>query len=235
MLLKTCDNIASNSLEMNFIFFTIYHSKCKNQAKYSTLILLLSGRISLNPGPPHNSQTDGFSWNVFDKKGLHFWHINANSLLPKIGEISFIAKKSKATVIGISESKLDGTIFDTEIYIEGYSIVRCDRNRKGGVVACYVKNHLCFSTKNILSKKIEFLFEDLLLLKTKPISIGIVYRPPNDTNFLQLFAEILNSIDILESVMFVLGDMNINILQNGVNLLEKKVNIVIKKKSEDRN
>ena len=138
-------------------------------------------------------------------------------------------------MIGISESKLDGTIFDTEIYIEGYSIVRCDRNRKGGVVACYVKNHLCFSTKNILSKKIEFLFEDLLLLKTKPISIGIVYRPPNDTNFLQLFAEILNSIDILESVMFVLGDMNINILQNGVNLLEKKVNIVIKKKSEDRN
>ena len=69
-------------------------------------------------------------------------------------------------------------------------------------------------------------------LKTKPISIGIVYRPPNDTNFLQLFAEILNSIDILESVMFVLGDMNINILQNGVNLLEKKVKIVIKKKGK---
>ena len=33
----------------------------------------------------------------------------------------FIAKKSKATVIGITETKLDGIIFDAEIYIEGYS------------------------------------------------------------------------------------------------------------------
>ena len=43
---------------------------------------------------------------------------------------------SKATVIGISETKLDETIFDAEIYIEGYSIDRCDRYRKGGGVAC---------------------------------------------------------------------------------------------------
>ena len=33
----------------------------------------------------------------------------------------FRAKKSKATVIGITETKLDGIIFDAEIYIEGYS------------------------------------------------------------------------------------------------------------------
>ena len=98
-------------------------ANAKNQAKHFTLILLLSGDISLNPGPPHNSQTDGLSWNVFDKKGLHFLHINVNSLLPKIQEIRFIVKKSKPIVIGITETKLDGTIFDTEIYMEGYSIV----------------------------------------------------------------------------------------------------------------
>ena len=65
---------------------------------------------------------------------------------------------------------------------------------------------------------------DLLLSKTKPISVGIVYRPPEDTTFLQLFAEILNSLNILENEIFVLSDMSINILQNGVNLLEKNVN-----------
>ena len=65
---------------------------------------------------------------------------------------------------------------------------------------------------------------DLLLLKTKPISAGIAYRPPKDTNFLQLFAETLNSLNILENEVFVLDDMNINILENGVNLLEKNVN-----------
>ena len=106
---------------MNFILFKIYDSKCKNQSKYFTFILLLSGDISLNPEPPHNSEIDGLSWNVFDKKGLQFLHVNVNSILPEIEEMRFRAKKSKATVIGITETKLDGIIFDAEIYIEGYS------------------------------------------------------------------------------------------------------------------
>ena len=66
---------------------------------------------------------------------------------------------------------------------------------------------------------------DLLLPKTKPISVGIVYRPPKDAIFLQLYAEILNSLNILENEIFELSDMNINILQNGINLLQKNVNI----------
>ena len=104
--------------------------------------------------------------------------------------------------------------FDAEIYVEGYIIVPCDRDRKGGGVACYIKHDICFSSKNILSKKIEIIFVDLLLPKTKPISVGIVYRPPKDTKLLQLFVEILNFVNILENEIFVLGDMNINILQN---------------------
>ena len=185
-----CDNIASNNLEINFIIFTIYHNICINQVKYFTLILPLSGGISINPEPLHNSQIDRLSWNVFDKKGMRFLNINVNSLLPKIEEVRFITKKSKATVTDITETKLDVTIFDAELYIEGYSIVRCHRGRKGGGVACCIKNDICFSTKNVLSKKIEVIFVDLLLPKTKPISVGIVYRPPKDTifyNYLQKF------------------------------------------------
>ena len=130
---------------------------------------------------------------------MHFLNINVNSLFPKIEEVRFIAKKSKATVLGITEIKLVGTIFDAELYIEGYSIVRCDRDRRVGGVAGYIKNDICFSTKNVLSKKLEVIFVDFLLPKTKPTSVAVVYRPPKDTNFLQLFAEILNSLDILEN------------------------------------
>ena len=207
--LKTCDNIVSNNLEMNFILFTIYHSKRISQAKYFTLILLLSGDISLNPGPPHNCQIARLSWNVFDKKGLHFLHINVNSLLPKIEEVRFIAKKSKATVIGITETKLDGTTFDTELYIEGYSIVRCDRDRKGGGVACYIKMTSVSALKILPLKKSK---SSLWICSFRKPSLykGIFYRPPTDTIFLQLFAEIQNSLNILENEIFVLGDTNIN-------------------------
>ena len=76
---------------------------------------------------------------------------------------------SKNVAIGITETKINGTIFDAEIYIEGYRVVRCDRDKKDRCVACYMKHGICFSTENILPKSIEVIFEDLLLPKTKPI------------------------------------------------------------------
>ena len=96
------------------------------------------------------------------------------------------------------------------------------RDRQGGGVAYCIKFDTYLSTKNIISKIIEVIFVDLLLTKTRPISVGIVYKPSKHTSFVQLFAEILNSFNILENEMFAIGNININILQNCVNLLERK-------------
>ena len=85
---------------------------------------------------------------------------------------------------------VDETIFDADIYIEGCSIV-CDRGRKNGGVACYIKHDICCSTKNILSKNIEVTFVDLLLPKTKHISAGIaleLLNAPSFYNYLQKFS-----------------------------------------------
>ena len=38
------------------------------------------------------------------------------------------------------------------VYINGYSIIKNDRNRNGGGVACYIRNNLCFNSKNIFFK-----------------------------------------------------------------------------------
>ena len=69
-------------------------------------------------------------WEIFKKRGLHFVHINVNSLLTKIDELRYIAQKSEVSVIGISESKLYQSILDGEIDIEGYELERNDRNRQ---------------------------------------------------------------------------------------------------------
>ena len=51
-------------------------------------------------------------------------------------------KTTNAAIIGITESKIDSAIFDTEISIEGYNIIRKDRNRHGGGVVCYIRNDI---------------------------------------------------------------------------------------------
>ena len=114
-------------------------SECKYRINDSffQLLLLSLGDLNLNPGPSHINQTsDNNEWDIFKAPGLHFMHVNINSLLPKIEELHRVACQFKVAVIGISESKLDNSIFDSVIEIDGHNTLRFDRNRHGGGVAC---------------------------------------------------------------------------------------------------
>ncbi len=146
---------------------------------------MLSGDVSINPGPNQDPQLDSKTWSIFKKRGLHFLHININSLLPKIEEIRYIANLSNVSAICITESKLDHTISNSEIKIEGYDLIRCDRNRNGGGVLCFIKDNLHFNQIHIFGNDIENIFFEILLPNSQPITIGCIYRPPNQHDFLE--------------------------------------------------
>ena len=109
----------------------------KNHSLYLKLILLLSSDISLIPGPSRTNHQLTENLKVFKNRRLHFIHFNINSLLSKIDELREMVKTSNATVVGITESKLDDSINNCELCIEGYCIIRLDRNRKGGGIVLY--------------------------------------------------------------------------------------------------
>ena len=86
----------------------------------------------------------------------------------------YIARSSNAAVIGITETKLDNTVYDSEVTVDGYNnIVRKDKNRHGGGVTCYIRKNIFFNRKACVSDNTENIFTDLLFPKTKPISVGI--------------------------------------------------------------
>ena len=83
-----------------------------NNSSFIHILLILPGDITLNPGPVYNNQSlDVNEWNVFRSKGIHLIHLNVNSLLPNIDEICYRAERTKAPVIGITESKLHKSYF----------------------------------------------------------------------------------------------------------------------------
>ena len=55
---------------------------------------------------------------MFPEKGLHFLHLNARSLLPKISELKLIASKFKGAVLSITGTWLDSSITDGEIHMD---------------------------------------------------------------------------------------------------------------------
>ena len=101
----------------------------KYESHFKSILLLLSD-LNLNPGsttPKRNDikwellpfckcsfstewmdyQLDPLSvvsndaWNIFQKRDMHFIHLNVNSLLPKIDEIRYTAKLTNSSAIGL--------------------------------------------------------------------------------------------------------------------------------------
>ena len=112
-------------------------------------------------------------------------HLNINGLLNKIDKLCYIARSSNATVIEITETKLDNTVYKSEVTVDGFNIVWNDRNRNGGAVAYYIRKNICFNRKTCISDNIENIFIDLLFPKIKPISAGIIYKLPSQNQSLQ--------------------------------------------------
>ena len=126
---------------------------------------------------------------------MHFYHLNITSLLSKIDEFRDITNCIRPAILGITESMLHSSVTNAEVNINGYSIIRNNKNRNGGGVACFIRNDPSFNIKNIFSNSIEHVFLEILMPKVKPIAIGIFYRFPNANDFFGIFSNDFQHID----------------------------------------
>ena len=137
----TLEQIEKNILRQRLSQDALSKLHLNKYGSYFKLILLLSGDINLNLGPTTQKRNDilwellpfhncSFStermdyqldplsvvsndaWNIFQKRGMHFIHLNINSILRKVDEIRYIA-----TVIRLSETKLDSAVLSSELEI----------------------------------------------------------------------------------------------------------------------
>ena len=116
-------------------------------------------------------------------------------------------------VLAINETRLDFTVSNREVHIDGYEIVRRDRatnGRFGGGVCFYIRNCINFSVRNDLSLD---QLENLCILinkpKARPFLIATWYRPPNSPvakfNYLE---KLLGALDTENIEYYLLGDLN---------------------------
>ena len=142
----TLEQIEKNILRKRLSQDALSKVHLNKYGSYFKFILLLSGDINLNPGPtapkrndilwellpfhncsfstePIDYQLDTLSvvsndaWNIFQKRGMYFIHLNINIILPKIDERRHIAKLTNATAIGLSGTKLDNAVLSSELEI----------------------------------------------------------------------------------------------------------------------
>ena len=103
------------------------------------------------------------------------------------------------------------SVLQPEIKINNYDLIRRDRTRNGGCIACYIRSDISYISKQYFTDEIENILFETLLPKSKPIVVRINYLPPTHN-------EILNksflSIDTDAKETYNLGDFNINMYEN---------------------
>ena len=169
---------------------------------------------SYNIPKPSNLSDDHYE--CFKRKGLHVIHLNVRSLFNKISELKIIAKKSNAAVICITESWLSDYHTDNSVRIEGYSLLRKDRPSHGGGVCAYIRDGIGYNPRNDLScENQEDLWFEILLKKSKPLYIGVIYRTDKNKICFNKLEESLSRLRA-DCDHLILGDFNLCLLKNKI-------------------
>ena len=58
--------------------------------------------------------------------------------------------------------------------------------------------------------------------KSKPVTLGVFYRSPNQANFMELIVKSFSLLNLKDNEIYLLGDFHINLLQNGKDILNRK-------------
>lgn len=112
---------------------------------------------------------------------------NACSLKAHIEEIrQYIRDNPDYDVIGVAETRFHPMLDDTTVMINGYSLVRQDRNTHGGGVALYFRNTYRFTSLATSDTTgpakpgiIEYIMGFLDIGMIDPVFVSVVYRPPD--------------------------------------------------------
>lgn len=103
--------------------------------------------------------------------------MNVCGLFSKLDQIKIILRKGSFDVFAVTCSKIDNSISDSELSINGYRLVRPGRDRRSGGIAVFIKNK--FQITDVQNHDdIEVLNFYLKIGNSPKFTCVVVYRPP---------------------------------------------------------
>ena len=112
-------------------------------------------------------------------KSLKILYYNARSVLYKHDLLLSESVSHSPDVICLTETWLVPEITDNELNINGYHLVRLDRDRHGGGVAIFINDSLSFSVL-LLAPEVELLVISICSFAGN-VCIALAYRPPSSS------------------------------------------------------
>ena len=144
----------------------------------------------------------------------------------------FLRERPTYRLFAIAESHLSPKVESRLVEIEGFSLLRQDRNRDGGGVALYVHNSLkaevlvssCTSIREGTPGVPEYLLCSVQEGRAAPIFVAVIYRPPHIPWLIK--SDLIDKLNLHTedfSHKIIVGDFNPNLLltENDAKFLRK--------------
>lgn len=120
-----------------------------------------------------------------ESDSLKCLYFNARSIMNKLDELELYLTQEKPDIVGITETWTFEDVQDSEIDMEGYTLLRKDRvvgdKMRGGGVALYIKNEISIIARDDLT---QANFQESVWCNIdiggETTLIGICYRPPSN-------------------------------------------------------
>ena len=120
------------------------------------------------------------------------------------------ALKHEYDVVCVNETWLDNSVNNHEIDLDGYDLIRKDRNRHGGGVAMFIRNTINYKIRSdIMPENLETITVEITKPKAKPFLLSTWYRPPNmPVNIFMDYELIIQKMDHENKEIICIGDFN---------------------------
>ena len=168
-------------------------------------LLLLSGDVEANPGPPTRGSS---SKRQADQRILNCCSLNARSVVNKSLDLQAYLQCNSLDLLAVTETFLSSEILDGEVIDHGYTVHRRDRDRHGGGVLLIVHNSIPSTRRQDLETDCELLWVELSLTPTN-LLVGVYYNPPGHN--CGSLTHLRNSLAITprSSPVVLVGDFNL--------------------------
>jgi len=164
------------------------------------LFILSGGDVHPNPEQVHQPRVPSNNNNNLPLENWHSRATNARSIINKTAKLQMEIASNSFDIVVLTETYLDSSINDVEIFGREYCVYRKDRQqggRFGGRVLITTKRCIKVSPREDLACESELPFIDIVIANNRKIVMGVFYRPLNSN--LKVLEDLQNSLSDIKT------------------------------------
>ena len=204
-----CGNPNSTTI---FDFHGVGQTSISSSSSMSILDSCTTPTKSDMPKPLHRSTpTRASQQEKWKKRPLRLLNINLQSSSGKRAEISNLLDSLKPDIVVATETWLDSSIQNAEIFPDSFKVFRKDRHRHGGGVLVAVHSQFdCSEVREFQEDNCELIWVRLKLPGRKHLYVCSYYRPDvaDEASFNAFNASLTKATSISNAHLIVAGDLN---------------------------